>query len=103
MNIINIDSLKCATEFAENENCFVSNATIKMAFKLRYILVCFFILLGMNTFKTWPKFPGTHSGNKPPDTYSVFLGEEALHLEQQGVQALDLDNEKRLQNVSQLS
>ena len=29
MNIINIDSLKYATEFAENENCFVSNATIK--------------------------------------------------------------------------
>lgn len=57
----------------------------------------------MNTFKTWPQFPRTHSRNKPPDTYSVFLGEEVLHLEQQGVQALDLENEKRLQNVSQLS
>ena len=50
----------------------------------------------MNTFKTWPKFPGTHSRNKPPDTYLVFLGEEALHLEQQGVQALDLENAKKV-------
>lgn len=55
----------------------------------------------MNTFNTWPQFPSTHSRNKPPDTYSVFLGEEVLHLEQQGVQALDLENaKKRLQNVS---
>lgn len=29
MNVMNNDSLKYATEFAENENCFVSNGTIK--------------------------------------------------------------------------
>ena len=50
----------------------------------------------MNTFNTWPQFPSTHSRNKPPDTYLVFLGEEVLHLEQQGVQALDLDNAKKV-------
>ena len=103
MNIINIDSLKCATEFAENENCFVSNATIKNGLQAKVYSSLLFYFTGDEYFKTWPKFPGTHSGNKTPDTYSVFLGEEALHLEQQGVQALDLDNEKRLQNVSQLS
>lgn len=50
----------------------------------------------MNTFNTRPQFPSTHSTNKPPDTYSVFLGEEVLHLEQQGVQALDLENTKKV-------
>lgn len=50
MNIINIDSLKCATEFAKNENCFVSNATIKNGLQAKVYSSLLFYFTGDEYF-----------------------------------------------------